>query len=84
MNMNSLSSVSSTDLNGQQISSSTTITPPATPANRTEPASIGGGFALQDQSGGKSFAAQLHPSPPVKDYSFTYFGAITEGHYTEF
>jgi hypothetical protein len=82
--MNSLSSGSSRDLNGQHDSSSATPTSPTTPANSTEPASIGGGFALQDQPGDNSFAAQSRPTPPVKDYSYTYFGAITEGHYTEF
>jgi hypothetical protein len=59
-------------------SSTGTAAPPAPPANSAEPASTGSGFALQDHPGGKSFAAQF------KDYSYASFGAIREGHYTEF
>jgi hypothetical protein len=52
-------------------------------SSQMEPA-VGVDFASQDHSGDKSFAAQLRPPSPVKDYSYASLGAIAEGHYTEF
>jgi hypothetical protein len=83
--MSSKSIASSTALPAnfpQNISSTTT--PPTSTASNSEPVPSGGGFALQDNPGDKSFAAQLRLPSPAKDYFYASFGAITEGHYTEF
>jgi hypothetical protein len=82
-------SISSTPLTAhsahslQTISSSTTSSQ-ISPASLAEPAPVGVGFVSQDHPGDKSFAAQLLPPTPIKDYSHASLGAIAEGHYTEF
>jgi hypothetical protein len=52
--------------------------------NNAESASIGADFALPDHSSDQSFAAAQLPPQAAKARSFTYFGGIAEGHYTEF
>jgi hypothetical protein len=82
-----MSSMSSrTDIGRHQlnISSASTATPPTTPANSAEPASIGSGFASQDHAGERSFAAKMSLPSPARDYFYASLGPIREGHYTEF
>jgi hypothetical protein len=80
--MSSKSDVSSTAL--RQHSSSSSTTSPAAAINGMEAASIGDGFVMQDDASGNVFAAQLRPRPAAREYYHAAFGAITQGHYTEF
>jgi hypothetical protein len=74
-NMSSLSTATSRDLKGLPRNTKTAAAAPKTPVNSTEPAASG----TPNHSSDKSFSA-----PPAKNRTFTYFGGITEGHYTEF
>jgi len=67
-----------------QKTSTSTPTPPASPANKTEPAPVAVGFALQEHAGDKAFVPWSRLPPSAKDFPYASFGGIAEGHYTEF
>jgi hypothetical protein len=81
--MSSLTKVSSKNLQGLPQNTIVANKTTTTPVKNTELSSAPA-FAAPDHSSEKTFSAQARPIAPAKARTFTYFGGITEGHYTEF